>query len=132
MIVEDEPMTRRLYAEILGRVAKPLPVGTFADAVAVLPELDCCDVILADNRLPDGNGLDLLCLAKARGIGGVLITADANQELTKQASDGGWIVLQKPVPTEYLRVFIEHMLSVASAVEAARRLTAQDSQDPQE
>jgi len=120
LIVEDDETAGRLYREVLGSIADADVVGTCAQAIETLGTMDVDDVVVADQHLPDGNGLSVLMRAKERNIGGLILTGDPNSKLATEANRDGWVVLTKPIPNDYLRVFVEHLLSVGSLRAVAR------------
>jgi len=125
LIVDDEPMMRRLLREVLSGPAFELfeaPDVASAEhlAAATLP-----DVALVDKNLPDGSGLDLIRTLKARypGLQAILITAFPSMESAIEAvAVGAFDYLIKPF--EQLHGL---PLKVSNAAEKSRlhRLEAQ-------
>jgi DNA-binding NarL/FixJ family response regulator len=67
-IVEDDPVLRGHLAETIENVAGFDLCGTAATLEQGLRLVTRCDVLLLDLALPDGNGLDLIRQARARGL----------------------------------------------------------------
>ena len=73
LVVEDDPTNLLLLRAVLARAADPrlqaahvVEARTLTEAYAAVARLDY-DLIILDVRLPDGNGLDLARLIRARG-----------------------------------------------------------------
>ena len=72
LVVEDDPGTRQGLEELLGTLDLDVrSAGTLAEAQAALKGF-APDVCLTDLKLPDGDGLDFIRLAR---------TADAGPEI---------------------------------------------------
>jgi two-component system response regulator QseB/two-component system response regulator BasR len=86
LIVEDDPATARLLGTVVQAAGfgPPAMAATAAEALRLAPE---AEVILLDNELPDGQGVDLL--PGLRGAGHapsvVLVTAHGGEALAAKA-----------------------------------------------
>jgi DNA-binding NarL/FixJ family response regulator len=67
-IVEDDPVLRGHLADTIENVSGFDLCGTAATLEQGLRLVTRCDVLLLDLALPDGNGLDLIRQARARGL----------------------------------------------------------------
>src|SRR5438445_3624823 len=93
LYVEGDPTDQELTHRHLVRHAphiKLTVVGTVAEAVERVTIGDM-DVMLADYRLPDGTGLDLLDAVKSRGleVPVVLVTGSGDADLTARPLKAG-------------------------------------------
>ena len=116
LIVDDEPNVRKVFASILKEDGhQVLEAAGVADAraqVATLP----LDLVLTDQKMPDGTGLDLLatCVATAPGIPVVLVTAYASVELAVTAMRAGaFDVLPKPFDPDQVTAVVHRALEHA-------------------
>jgi two-component system response regulator HydG len=109
LVVEDEPNMRKLLMMNLRADGHALvEAGTLQDAMTAL-ELNDFDVVLTDQRLPDGEGLDILSvLAQADAATAVVVlTAYGSVELAVETMrKGAFDFLTKPFSTENLKVVI--------------------------
>jgi DNA-binding response OmpR family regulator len=79
LVVEDDVDTAATLRTLLTRAGyHPTVVGTAQEAIEVA-SADAPDVVLADRRLPDGDGLALCRRLRGAGLAGrvVLLTGDA-------------------------------------------------------
>jgi DNA-binding response OmpR family regulator len=81
LLIEDDADLRGLLGHVLR--ASGYAVDTAADAARARERLDAAiyTLFIADRRLPDGNGIELADLAKAKGMATVVMTgygADAS------------------------------------------------------
>lgn len=125
LIVEDEPDLRQLYALALARVGQQVDeAADLASARAHLAKR-LYSVVVADMRLPDGSGLELLQeLTRAgRGERVIVVTAYGSADNAVQAlKAGAFDYLTKPVSPARLRQAIGAALQ-AHAPPAAASLT---------
>ncbi|MEP6572494.1 MAG: response regulator [Gemmatimonadota bacterium] len=86
LIVDDDAMMTRLMELSLQSVGilAPDKVGT---AAAALERVDACDIVLLDHNLPDGNGIDLLPILRARPNrpAVIVVTGNGNESLAAEA-----------------------------------------------
>jgi len=109
LLVDDEPSIRLTLGDALEdnghRVAR---CGSLAQAREALDQsaLDC---LITDLRLPDGSGLDLLPLARARNpdAGLLVVTAHQTIETAIQATKSGADYLIKPFLNEEVLARLE-------------------------
>src|SRR6266852_2995923 len=117
LYVEDDPVDQELTHRHLVRHAphiKLTVVGTVAEAVERVTIGDM-DVMLADYRLPDGTGLDLLDAVKSRGleVPVVLVTGSGDADVT--------VRLLKAGATDYLVKRPEYLATLPVVLESAFR-----------
>src|SRR5205807_2642772 len=117
LYVEGDPTDQELTHRHLVRHAphiKLTVVGTVADAVERVTIGDM-DVMLADYRLPDGTGLDLLDAVKSRGleVPVVLVTGSGDADLT--------VRLLKAGATDYLVKRQDYLATLPVVLESAFR-----------
>jgi two-component system response regulator HydG len=110
LIVEDEPNMRKILAMNLradGHI--PLELGTLREALAALQANDF-DVILTDQKLPDGKGLDIVVAVteSESSAAVVMLTAYGSVELAVDAMRrGAYDFLTKPFSAENLKAVIQ-------------------------
>ena len=117
LYVEGDPKDQELTHRHLTRHAphiKLTVVGTVAEALERLTIGDM-DVMLADYRLPDGTGLDLLDAVKSRGleVPVVLVTGAGDADIT--------VRLLKAGATDYLVKRPEYLATLPVVLESAFR-----------
>lgn len=114
LLVEDEPAVRRSIQLILqGSGFSVRSYGTVTASVAD-PDLARVDGMIADYRLPDGDGLALLPALRAAGFRGqaILITAHGTPQLEVRARDAGYArFLEKPLADRMLRETVVRLLA---------------------
>lgn len=99
LLVEDDDAVRRSLQLLMQ--ARGVAVRSFASIAAAIAGHDAGDeVLVADYRLPDGDGIGLLAALRARGWAGraFLVTAFPSAGLCAAARDAGFDqVLEKPL-----------------------------------
>ena len=110
LIVDDEPSMRRILAANLRLDSHVLAEATGAlDAKAILAREDF-DVILTDQKMPDGNGLDVLLAAKQSDptISVIFLTAVGTLELAVESmKEGAFDFLTKPFVPDAVRAAVK-------------------------
>ncbi len=105
VIVEDEALLARNLARFLEHEGHSVTVAATHAA-----GLECCrrqppDLVIVDQTLPDGTGVDLICRLRGAGFPAavVLFTAHAPADLAALATQAGVDAsLTKPVSLAYL------------------------------
>ena len=119
LILDDEPDIRELLVLTLSRMGVATrSAGSLAEAYALLEDHEF-DLCLADMRLPDGDGIDLVrYLAKKRtGTPVAVITAHGNMATAVEAlKAGAFDFVSKPVDLPVLRELVETALKVSHDV----------------
>ncbi|MGN6376805.1 MAG: response regulator [Sphingomonas sp.] len=100
LLVDDDDAVRRSLQLLLHW--RGYDVRSFASATPVMGHPDTADapLLIADNRLPDGDGLALLAALRAQGWHGraIMITGFPSPELHAAARASGYdAVLEKPL-----------------------------------
>jgi len=128
LIVDDEPNVRKVLTSILledgHQVLEAAGVADARAQVATLP----LDLVLTDQKMPDGTGLDLLatCVATAPGLPVVLVTAYASVELAVTAMRAGaFDVLPKPFDPDQVSAVVRRALEHARLLRENARLRDQ-------
>lgn len=79
LVIEDEENIRVLFHHVLASAGYSVDsAGTVAGALRLLRSRTY-DLVIADDRLPDGRGLEIADKAKAKGIDAVVLTGYALQ-----------------------------------------------------
>ena len=99
LIVDDDPAVRnslKFSLEIEGYVVRVFSTGRSLLAETKLPIHGC---VIADYRLPDTNGLDLIRGLRGRGVAlpAILITSDPGPLLRARAKLDGVAIIEKPL-----------------------------------
>ena len=123
LLVEDDAAIQRFVRLALRDLPLSLTaVATLAEARRAWSE-GPFDLLLTDQLLPDGQGLDLLaqwCPGVGGGRRAVLFTAGATEALRAQAlAVGAWSVLDKPASLAALRTCVQRALAATPAPAAA-------------
>ena len=117
MVVEDEPGTRATLSGILEDVGyKVIGLERGTDALEVMRESPF-DVVIADIRLPDVNGLEILELAKEINpdVAVIVMTGYASVETAVDAvNQGAYAYFVKPVNPDAIKT------TIANAVKQQR------------
>jgi len=119
LLVEDHPMNRKLFRDLLSLQFEVLEAESAAQARAVLAA-DKPDLILMDVQLPDQDGLALTRSLKAdpalAAIPVVALSAHASeQDIARAAAAGCCSYITKPV-TDDPYVFLERIARLAGQV----------------
>lgn len=105
LLVEDEDGVRRsLQLFLTGRGYRVRAFSAVASAIAD-PGFDEAALLIADYRLPDGDGITLLAGLRQRGWQGraILVTAFSSEQLARTAATAGFAtVIEKPLRHEEL------------------------------
>jgi signal transduction histidine kinase len=92
LLVDDDDGVREFLSTMLDHIGyKVLTATTIAGA---LKELDGCDLLVTDLRLPDGEGTELIPAARSKGTPVLVITAFVTDELLSVFTETK--VLHKP------------------------------------
>jgi two-component system response regulator PilR (NtrC family) len=134
LVVDDEPGLRSMLEILLRREGFDVRVApgfeTGADAVRNAPEP--YGVVLSDLVMPDGSGLDLLTLAKARSpqTEVIIMTAHSTLEIAIDAMKrGAYDFITKPFATAELRALVHKAFEKNALTAENSRLRAQISRE---
>lgn len=133
LIVDDEPLARKVLREELESIAYVEIVGEAEDGPAALAKIatDQPDLVLLDLQMPVMGGLDVIRSLKGGAHVPVIVIVTAYDKFALQAFEAGAIdYLLKPVRHERLAEALERAkrLSGSGAMERLARL--QDIADP--
>jgi FixJ family two-component response regulator len=98
IVVEDDEGVRRSLQLLLSW--RGYDVRAYAGAASFTTDVPAADILVADYRLPDGDGIGVLRALRRRGWTGraVMITGHAGAGLKDAAlASGFYAVLEKPV-----------------------------------
>src|SRR5437899_3121018 len=90
-VVEDDPVMREHFAAAVSahpELELAATAGTFAQAQSLLCEPGF-QVMLVDLGLPDGDGVELIRLASARGVECMVVTVFADEQHVINALEAG-------------------------------------------
>lgn len=129
LVVDDEPGLRDMLAILFRREGLDVTLAPgFAPARdAVLHSPEPYALVLTDLLMPDGNGIDLLSLAKQRAIQTevIVMTAHAGVESAISAMKrGAYDFVAKPFATNELRALVHKALEKRAIVAENGRLRA--------
>jgi CheY-like chemotaxis protein len=109
LLIEDDENVRILVHHVLASAGYAVDsAGTMADALKLLRSRPY-DLVVADDRLPDGRGLELADLARAKGIRAVVLTAYALQLHKEELAR--YDLLLKPMRPRELVAEVERRLA---------------------
>jgi DNA-binding NtrC family response regulator len=97
LVVDDDPVFRQLLAaRIEARGAHVSVASSVYDAIVAV-EAGHIDLVISDNSMPGGSGLDLLAYLVTRGFAGrfVLMSGELPLESAQQAWDDGCAAISK-------------------------------------
>jgi two-component system response regulator AtoC len=119
LVVDDEPSVRQVLAAAIAKAG--CTVDTVASAAAALDRLALAsfDVVVSDVHMPDGDGIELLRQARARGVQAtfIMVTAFASVDSAIDAiKAGAWDYITKPVRSDE----IAHRLEQIEALRGLR------------
>jgi len=119
LVVDDEPHIGLLLRPHLERLGYTVSLArTLAEARAALSDRATpLDALLLDLHLPDGSGLDLLRELRGglatRGLPVMVLTAEGEERILREAEDLGAALLTKPFSPSKLTTRIAGMLGDA-------------------
>jgi len=123
LIVDDEPHMRRVLAVNLRQQQHVVKEGAGVREALLSIQAEDFDVIITDQKMPDGEGLDVLTAALEADptISVVVITAFATVELAVESMrQGAFDFITKPFQPEVI------LATVVRAVERTRLLREND------
>jgi two-component system response regulator PilR (NtrC family) len=130
LIIDDEPDIRELLEITLSRMqVSTRAAANVAEALQALSEQHF-DLCLADMRLPDGNGIDIVRHAAAQypEMPIAMITAHANMDTAIEAlKAGAFDFVSKPVELGVLRRLVETALRLRNRAAEALQQSNDDS-----
>jgi two-component system, NtrC family, response regulator PilR len=130
LVVDDEPGLRDMLAILFRRegLDVALAPGLTAARESIVHAPEPYAVVLTDLLMPDGNGMDLLRLAKERSVRTevIVMTAHGGIETAIEAMrQGAYDFVTKPFATDELRALVHKALERRAIVSENERLRAQ-------
>jgi excisionase family DNA binding protein len=128
LAADDDPGMRRLYEATVPTWGLPTEVRTVANGVDALLTVARWSphLLILDLMMPEMDGFEVAQRLKENaltsGIDIIVATgASMNRELGERRLPGSVVVLQKPIPLDRLRTFVE---AAVARMESFRRLAA--------
>jgi DNA-binding NarL/FixJ family response regulator len=124
LVVEDDESVRRVLTRGLKPHGDVESVGTFAAARLSLRARKY-DALVVDVKLPDGDGLDLIEIArrKAPGISVLVVTGSTEHRVITRTLELGARYLLKPCDPQHLAIVVEDVRSRRTARERRTSIT---------
>ncbi len=125
LVAEDDPITADAMRIVIGQFGhEVVHVATYYELGAALADVDVpFDIAFIDNRLPGGNGLDIVKLCRERGWAPgtklILTTAEASPELLTRAAGLCDDVVVKPSGAKVIHDLLERAGGAARGAEFA-------------
>ena len=113
LVVDDSRETCEFLEELLGTMGLDVRQATDPDRAASLLEDEAFDLMLSDINLEAGkDGLDLLRIAKPRGVDVILLSGFGTLETAIEAvREGAFDFLSKPWDNEELKALVKRALA---------------------
>lgn len=128
LVVDDEPLVRRSLSEFLTLQGYSVSsAGNGKEAVSLLNDY-IADIIIADIKMPQMGGMELLKHVKAThpGTPVILITSYASIESAVEAiKEGAYDYVTKPIVDTEIKIVIERLLQQKKLQEENKRLKEQ-------
>ncbi len=125
LVLDDDPIVLRSLSEFLRLEGyRVSPAATLQEAVAYV-ESDNFSVALADVRLPEGSGFELLQRVKALSLSTTVIMLTAYgtiDDAVRAIKMGAFDYITKPISDDEVRLAIERALQQRELLEENRRL----------
>ncbi len=88
LVIDDDPIFRKLVVVMLSKSTAPTPAATLADALA---QAKGADAAVLDLTLPDGRGADLVrrLRAAAPGLAIVVLSGEDSPEVRRACLEAG-------------------------------------------
>jgi two-component system, OmpR family, response regulator len=113
LLVEDDPDVRQLLGDVLSSEGYALDMAeTVLKAVSLL-ETNSYDLVLTDGVLPDGHGMAIADIAKARGVKALIFSGEAPAGAKQNLQRHDYMI--KPVPQRVLLDAVARVLRSAVA-----------------
>ncbi len=109
LVVDDEPLVVRSLESTLRRRGDVIAAASVAEARKVMANHPTWDALLADLRLPDGSGLDLIAEFRRRfpDIPAALLSGHIEGDVANAAFDLGAEVMGKPCDSARIYEFLD-------------------------
>jgi signal transduction histidine kinase/ActR/RegA family two-component response regulator len=111
LVVEDHPQTLRVLAALLRKQGHKVLTAECAQAAIKLLEAEHFDGLISDIGLPDGNGCDVMRVARQRqSLVGIALSGFGMEEDVRRSMDAGFEHhLTKPIDFQELEKFVGTM-----------------------
>ena len=127
LLVDDDPISLHLVRDLLEEAGFRVRITTSPAGALRAIEEQPPDLLLADLRMPEMSGLDLLRAAQqlVPGLCGIIITAFATEETTREVfQTGAQDLISKPVNEEEIKARLSHAAEVVRLRREVRSLRA--------
>jgi DNA-binding NtrC family response regulator len=121
VVVDDDKTIRKTFDLLLGKKYKVYSAKDSREAVARLRTL-AADLVIADFKLPDMNGLELIKTLRASGFEGEAMLISAHPDLVRVEDMSRFSISHffvKPLDLDALNLSIDRALAAKDAVETA-------------
>ncbi len=121
VVVDDDKTIRKTFDLLLGKRYKVYSAKDSREAVARLRTL-AADLVIADFKLPDMNGLELIKTLRASGFEGEAMLISAHPDLVRVEDMSRFSISHffvKPLDLDALNQSIDRALAAKDAVETA-------------
>lgn len=121
VVVDDDKTIRKTFDLLLGKRYKVYSAKDSREAVARLRTL-AADLVIADFKLPDMNGLELIKTLRASGFDGEAMLISAHPDLVRVEDMSRFSISHffvKPLDLDALNLSIDRALAAKDAVETA-------------
>lgn len=134
MIVEDDPLTRKLLQTLLGKVGG-YHVAIAEDGASAIKQAERFEpqTVILDMNLPDMNGLDILQKLKASypHLPVIMLTGVTDiQTAVKAIQQGAYNYLTKPVQNDQLLITVEHAVERCELLNEMKQLRQKSGKSP--
>jgi len=111
LVVEDHPQTLRVLAALLRKQGHKVLTAECVQAAIKLLEAEQFDGLISDIGLPDGNGCEVMRVAKQRqSLVGIALSGFGMEEDVRRSIDAGFDYhLTKPIDFQELKKFVGTM-----------------------
>lgn len=110
LLVEDHDDTRRVMARMLRQFGCAVKTAATVAEAAGLIEREPIDLLISDIGLPDGAGLEVMRLARAKGIPGAALSGFGQDEDLRASREAGFEThLIKPVTSHALEEMVRRL-----------------------
>ena len=126
LLVEDDPLLGEALHEALSRKGYLTRLAASGAAALAASSDESFDLVLQDVRLPDADGLDILCeiLALQPHCHALVMTGQATVEMAVRAMKlGAFDFITKPFPVDVLLMKLERLLGLRTLEKRVAELT---------
>ncbi len=103
LLVDDEESIRKAFARLLRQVGYTVECSSDGEEAAQIIDLQPVDLVIADIRMPNMDGFELLHLlqAKTPDLPVILMSGYIDNDLFEKADrEGAYMILSKPIDIE--------------------------------